>query len=54
VDVEREGYRPGNLDSRPADLTVALGKMEVADRKQRAGYVDRKIESASGDKVPAI
>ena len=38
---EADGDGAGDLDRRPADLAVALREVEVADREQRAGDVDR-------------
>ena len=54
VNVEGDGDRSGDLDRSAAHLAVALCEMEVADREQRAGHVDRHVQTAAGDELADV
>ena len=50
----RKRGRAARLDRGDADLAVALGEVQVADREQRAGHVHRQPEAGAGAEVADV
>ena len=54
LQIERQHDVHRAFDRRAADLAVALHRMRVADREERARHLDRQIEHRAGGKVADV